>query len=146
MKIHQYTMLCAPILGQVAAVEALKSMKDTEEMRDSYHKRRNYIVSALNEIGLPCHVPHGAFYAFPYVGDHGLSSKDFALRLLDEENVACVPGSAFGACGEGFLRCAYATDLEDIKVAMGRMANFVRRLSGTRPTKGAGAKAACPAP
>ncbi len=79
-------------------------------------------------MGLPCHVPQGAFYAFPYVGDHGLSSHEFPLRLLDEENVACVPGTAFGPAGDGFLRCAYATDLEPIKEAMERMARFVKRL------------------
>jgi aminotransferase len=128
MKIHQYIMMCAPIISQLAAVEALKTQVDTESMRSSYEKRRNFICAALNEMGLPCHLPQGAFYVFPYVGDYGLSSKEFALRLLDEENVACVPGSAFGACGEGFLRCAYATDLEEIKEATTRMARFVARL------------------
>ena len=128
MKIHQYIMMCAPIISQMAAIEALKTQTDTEEMRDSYLKRRNFICAALNEMGLPCHVPKGAFYVFPFIGDYGLSSKDFALRLLDEENVACVPGSAFGVSGEGFLRCAYATDLEEIKEATFRMARFVKRL------------------
>jgi aminotransferase len=128
MKIHQYIMMCAPIISQLAAVEALKTQADTEDMRNSYEKRRNFICAALNEMGLPCHVPQGAFYVFPYIGDYGLTSKEFALRLLDEENVACVPGSAFGACGEGFLRCAYATDLEEIKEATVRMARFVARL------------------
>jgi len=129
MKIHQYTMLCAPILSQKAAIEALEhGATDISEMRSAYEKRRNYIHSALNEIGLPCHLPEGAFYAFPYVGDHGLSSKDFSLRLLDEENVACIPGSAFGESGEGFIRCAYATDLDEIKEALSRMATFVKRL------------------
>jgi aminotransferase len=128
MKIHQYIMMCAPIISQLAAIEALKTQVDTEEMRSSYEKRRNFICAELNEMGLPCHVPKGAFYVFPYIGDYGLSSKEFALRLLDEENVACVPGSAFGACGEGFLRCAYATDLEEIKEATARMARFVARL------------------
>ena len=128
MKIHQYIMMCAPIVSQMAAVEALKTQVDTEEMRSSYEKRRNFICAALNEAGLPCPVPKGAFYVFPYVGDYGLSSKDFALRLLDEENVACVPGSAFGASGEGFLRCCYATDIEEIKEATVRMARFVERL------------------
>ena len=128
MKIHQYIMMCAPIVSQMAAIEALKTQADTEEMRSSYEKRRNFICAALNESGLPCHVPKGAFYVFPYVGDYGLSSKEFALRLLDEENVACVPGSAFGACGEGFLRCAYATDIEELKEATVRIARFVERL------------------
>jgi aminotransferase len=128
MKIHQYIMMCAPILSQKAAVEALKSDADTQEMRRSYEHRRNFICAGLNEAGIPCHVPKGAFYVFPYIGDFGLTSKDFALRLLDEENVACVPGSAFGACGEGFLRCCYATDIEEIKEAVTRMARFVARV------------------
>jgi aminotransferase len=128
MKIHQYIMMCAPIISQKAAIEALKTRSDTEEMRQSYEKRRNFLCAALNEMGIPCHVPKGAFYVFPYIGDYGLSSKDFALRLLDEENVACVPGSAFGACGEGFLRCCYATDIKEIKEATERMARFVKRL------------------
>ncbi len=128
MKIHQYIMMCAPILSQKAAIEALSSGTDTEEMRAAYEIRRNFICAALNDMGLPCHVPKGAFYVFPYVGHLGMTSKDFALRLLDEENVACVPGSAFGSCGEGFLRCAYATDIEAIKEATLRMARFVERL------------------
>ena len=128
MKIHQYIMMCAPIISQKAAIEALKSRTDTDEMRASYEKRRNLLCAALNEMGIPCHTPKGAFYVFPYIGDYGLSSKDFALRLLDEENVACVPGSAFGACGEGFLRCCYATDIRDIKEATTRMARFVKTL------------------
>ena len=128
MKIHQYIMMCAPIISQKAAIEALKTRADTEEMRASYEKRRNFLCSTLNEIGIPCHVPKGAFYVFPYIGDYGLSSREFALRLLDEENVACVPGSAFGACGEGFLRCCYATDLNEIRTATERMARFVKRL------------------
>jgi len=131
MKIHQYVMMCAPILSQKAAVEALKSPSDTDAMRASYVQRRNFICAELNAMGLPCRTPDGAFYVFPYVGDHGLSSKDFALRLLEDQNVACVPGSAFGASGEGFLRCSYATDIEAIKEAMRRMAEFVRGL-GTR--------------
>jgi aminotransferase len=129
MKIHQYTMLCAPILSQIAAVEALRSgMPDMSAMCESYEKRRNYIVAALNEIGLPCGMPDGAFYVFPSIRRFGLSSREFALRLLDEEKVACVPGSAFGASGEGFLRCAYATSLDDMKEAVRRIASFVKRL------------------
>ena len=128
MKIHQYIMMCAPIVSQKAAIEALRTQADTAEMRSSYEKRRNFLCAALNEMGVPCHVPKGAFYVFPYIGDYGLSSKDFAIRLLDEENVACVPGSAFGACGEGYLRCCYATDIEEIKVATERMARFVKKL------------------
>ena len=130
MKIHQYTMMCAPILAQKAAVEALRSGRnDVARMRAEYERRRNFIHSSLNEMGLPCHLPQGAFYAFPYVGDYGLSSKDFALRLLDEQKVACVPGSAFGPSGEGFLRCSYATSMEALKEALSRMAAFVKGLS-----------------
>ncbi len=129
MKIHQYTMLCAPRLSQEAAIEALQSDRDTSMMRDEYRRRRNYIVSALNDIGLPCHKPNGAFYVFPCIENSGLSSQEFALRLLEEEDVACVPGSAFGPSGEGFLRCSYATEFDQIKIAMERMRNFVARLS-----------------
>ncbi|MEI8351957.1 MAG: aminotransferase class I/II-fold pyridoxal phosphate-dependent enzyme [bacterium] len=128
MKIHQYIMMCAPIISQKAAIEALRTQADTQSMRASYEKRRNFLCAALNDMGLPCHIPRGAFYVFPYIGDYGLTSTEFALRLLDEENVACVPGSAFGACGEGFLRCCYATDIEEIKKATERMARFVKRL------------------
>lgn len=129
MKIHQYSMLCAPILSQEAAVEALKFWsEDVETMRKSYENRRNFIHATLNEMGLSCHAPNGAFYAFPYVGDTGLTSHEFSLRLIEEENVACVPGTAFGPAGEGFIRCSYATGMEQIKEAMERMARFVGRL------------------
>ncbi len=129
MKIHQYTMLCAPILSQKAAMEALiNGRKDVREMRNQYQMRRNYIHTALNEAGLPCHLPQGAFYAFPYIGDTGLTSQEFSLQLLEKENVACVPGTAFGPAGEGFLRCSFATDMEKIKEAMKRLSNFVSNL------------------
>jgi aminotransferase len=129
MKIHQYTMLCAPILSQMAAIEALRGGdNDVAEMKAEYERRRNYIHGALNEAGLPCYRPSGAFYAFPRIGHLGLKSREFALRLLDEEKVACVPGDAFGASGEGFLRCSYATDIEEIREAMARIARFVKRL------------------
>jgi aminotransferase len=131
MKIHQYTMLCAPILSQKAAIEALRGGdNDVQEMKAEYQRRRNVIHAALNEAGLPCYRPSGAFYAFPRVGHLGLTSKEFALRLLDEEKVACVPGNAFGASGEGFLRCSYATDMDQIREAMMRIARFVKRLGG----------------
>jgi aminotransferase len=129
MKIHQYTMLCAPILSQKAAITALRDgLADTAEMCAEYKRRRNYIHGALNEMGLRCHLSKGAFYAFPYIGDCGLTSKEFALRLLDEEKVACVPGTAFGPSGEGHLRCCYATDMELIREAMRRMSAFVKRI------------------
>lgn len=132
MKIHQYTMLCASSLSQKAAIEALvRPATDVKDMIDEYRRRRNFIAGALQDIGLPCHKPLGAFYAFPHVGHLGLSSKDFALRLLHEQRVAVVPGTAFGACGEGFVRCAYATSLTNIKEAMRRLEKFVKQL---RPT------------
>jgi aminotransferase len=129
MKVHQYTMMCAPILSQKAAIEAAQH-GDTAiaHMRDEYRKRRNYVCASLEEMGVPCHVPRGAFYAFPCIRQFGLSSSDFALRLLDEENVACVPGTAFGPSGEGFLRCSYATGMDELKEAMPRLAAFVARL------------------
>jgi aminotransferase len=96
-------------------------------MREQYRARRNFIVSALNAMGLKCHSPRGSFYAFPSIESTGLSSKEFATRLLKEEKVACVPGSAFGACGEGFVRCCFATSLEQIQVATERIAKFVAR-------------------
>ena len=129
MKIHQYTMLCAPILSQEASVEALRNGdSDIAFMREEYKKRRNFIHASFEEMGIPCIYPDGAFYAFVEISQFGLSSKEFALRLLDEQNVACVPGSAFGPCGEGFIRCSYATALDDIKEAMVRIARFVEKL------------------
>jgi len=128
-KIHQYTMMCAPVLSQKAAIEALQwGREEIAHMRSEYERRRNFMCRSLNEMGLQCHLPQGAFYAFPSVGGCGLSSRDFALRLLDEEKVACVPGSAFGIGGEGFIRCSYATSLAEIKEAMGRMGRFVQGL------------------
>ena len=129
MKIHQYTMLCASSLSQKAALEALaRPESDISEMVDEYRRRRNLIAAAFKEMGVECHRPLGAFYAFPSVAKFGLPSREFALKLLHEERVAVVPGTAFGACGEGFVRCAYATGLEDIKEALARIARFLRRL------------------
>ena len=129
MRVHQYSMLCASIISQEAAVEALRHGEpDTIEMREQYRLRRNYIVNALNEMGLTCNSPRGSFYAFPSVQSTGLDSKTFATRLLQQEQVACVPGSAFGASGEGYLRCCFATSLEQIQVAVERMARFVKGL------------------
>ena len=128
MKIHQYSMLCASIISQEAALEAIVAGEpDTIEMRDQYRLRRNYIVNALNAIGLKCHLPRGSFYAFPNITSTGLNSKDFAVRLLQEEKVACVPGAAFGPSGEGFVRCCFATSLDQIQVACERMTRFVQR-------------------
>ncbi|MCE9615341.1 MAG: aminotransferase class I/II-fold pyridoxal phosphate-dependent enzyme [Lentisphaerae bacterium] len=129
MKIHQYTIMCASTMGQKAALEAMRSGDaDAAFMRKDYEKRRNYICASFKEMGIPCHIPKGAFYAFPYIGEFGLSAKEFCLRLLDEENVACVPGTAFGPSGEGFMRCAYAANLNNIKEAMTRLARFTAKL------------------
>ena len=129
MKIHQYAMLCAPIMSQNAALEALENGTPAMlEMRNAYHQRRDFLVRRLNEIGLDCHLPGGAFYVFPDIRGTGLSSREFAMRLLEQENVACVPGGAFGASGEGFLRCCYATAFEDIRTATDRIERFVGSL------------------
>jgi len=129
MKIHQYTMLCASSLAQKAAIEALvRPDVDVGEMVAEYRRRRNYIASAFQEMGLECHRPLGAFYAFPSVAKFKLPAKEFALRLLHEEKVAVVPGTAFGECGEGFVRCAYATSLDNIKEAMVRLRRFIGKL------------------
>jgi aminotransferase len=129
MRIHQYSMLCASIISQEAALEAIQhGHADTVEMREQYRARRNFIVSAFNEMGLACHLPRGSFYAFPCIQSTGLSSKDFARKLLEAEKVACVPGSAFGPTGEGYLRCCFATALDRIEIAAGRMARFVKRV------------------
>lgn len=129
MKIHQYSMLCASIVSQEAAYEAIRKGKpDTDAMREQYKLRRNFIVRALNDMGLTCNLPRGSFYAFPSIASTGLSSRDFAVRLLKEEKVACVPGGAFGVSGEGFLRCCFATALPQIQTAMERTARFVERV------------------
>ena len=125
-KIHQYTIMCAPIMGQVAAIEALRAGETSvTEMIEEYNRRRLTIVKGLNDIGLSCFEPRGAFYAFPSIRTTGLTSEDFAEKLLVEEKVAVVPGSAFGQCGEGYVRCCYATSLADIEEALSRMKRFV---------------------
>ena len=129
MKIHQYSMLCAPVLSQEASIEALKHAdKDIAYMKAEYKRRRNFIHASLKEMGIPCVRPDGAFYAFADISQFGMTAKEFALKLLDEENVACVPGTAFGDCGEGFIRCSYATSLDQIKEAMVRIARFIEKL------------------
>jgi aminotransferase len=128
MKIHQYSILCAPVMGQEAAIEALdRGARSVERMREEYRLRRNHIVSSLNEAGIPCHLPKGAFYVFPDIRGTGLSSREFSLKLLEEQKVAVVPGTAFGPGGEGYVRCSYATAMDQIKIATGRIAEFVRR-------------------
>ncbi|MDP2918794.1 MAG: aminotransferase class I/II-fold pyridoxal phosphate-dependent enzyme [Dehalococcoidia bacterium] len=127
-KIHQYTMMCASTMGQVAALEALKGGQDcVTEMVEEYNRRRLVIVKGLCDIGLSCFEPKGAFYAFPSIKCTGMTSEEFAERLLAEEKVAVVPGSAFGACGEGYVRCCYATALSDIEEALKRMKRFVNK-------------------
>ena len=125
-RIHQYSMLCASIVSQEAALEALRNGEEPMmEMREEYRQRRNLMVNALNEMGLACHLPRGSFYAFPSIQSTGLDSNTFATRLLEAENVAAVPGNAFGDCGEGFLRCCFAAGFDQIEQAIERMARFV---------------------
>ena len=129
LKIHQYTMMCAPTMAQYAAIEALKNgAADVEQMKKSYRQRRNFFVQSLNEIGLSCHMPGGAFYAFPSIQSTGMTSEQFAERLLLEEKVAVVPGHVFGASGEGYIRCSYASSLEQLQEAIRRMKRFLGRL------------------
>ncbi|MGD7053231.1 aminotransferase [Sutcliffiella horikoshii] len=128
LKIHQYAMMCASTMAQYGAIEALKNgRQDIEAMKKSYRRRRNYFVASLNEIGLDCHNPGGAFYAFPSVKETGLSSQEFAERLLLEEKVAVVPGNVFGESGEGYVRCSYASSLEQLQEAIKRMERFVKQ-------------------
>jgi len=127
-KIHQYTIMSAPTTAQAAALAALTADDDcVEAMRAEYDRRRRLIVSGLNQIGMPCFEPRGAFYAFPSVAQSGMSDEEFAERLLQEEHVAVVPGSAFGVGGAGYVRCSYATAYEKIEIALERMARFVQR-------------------
>jgi aminotransferase len=129
MRVHQYSMLCASIISQEAALEAIEHGEpDTLEMREQYRIRRNLIVGALNDIGLACHLPRGSFYAFPSIKSTGLTSKEFAVRLLSAEKVACVPGGAFGPTGEGFVRCCFATALDKIEEATVRIGRFVKAI------------------
>ncbi len=128
-KVHQYTMLCAPTMAQVAALEALqKGEEEMQQMRHEYNLRRRMFVSGLNRIGLDCFEPRGAFYAFPSVRAWGLSSETFAERLLHEQKVAVVPGNVFGESGEGFLRCSYATSREELIEALDRIETFLSGL------------------
>jgi len=127
-KIHQYTIMCAPTMAQVAAIEALKSGEPSaREMVEDYNRRRLVMVKGLNDIGLPCFKPKGAFYAFPSIKSTGMTSEEFAEKLLREEKVAVVPGNAFGQCGEGYVRCCYATSLAEIEEALLRMGRFVSK-------------------
>mgnify|MGYP002751119051 CR=1 FL=1 len=128
-KLHQYAIMCAPTTSQYAAVEALRNGDDdVAMMREAYNQRRRYLVHAFKEMGLECFEPYGAFYIFPCIKEFGMTSEEFASRFLMEEKVAVVPGTAFGNCGEGFLRISYAYSLENLKEALGRMQKFIDRL------------------
>ncbi|MGN0438237.1 MAG: aminotransferase class I/II-fold pyridoxal phosphate-dependent enzyme [Lachnospiraceae bacterium] len=128
-KIHQFAIMCAPTTSQYAAIAAMKDCdKDVEHMRESYDQRRRYLLNEFNEMGLPCFEPKGAFYMFPCIKKFGISSEEFATRLLHSQKLAVVPGDAFGECGEGFLRISYAYSLEELKEAMGRIRVFIREL------------------
>lgn len=126
-KIHQYVIMSAPTAAQYGAIEGLRNgMDHVKEMRDSYHVRRNFIVNGFQKLGLKTHMPHGAFYVFPCIRSTGLSSEEFCAALLADQRVACVPGTAFGEAGEGFIRVSYAYSIDEIKVALGRIEQFLR--------------------
>lgn len=128
-KIHQFAIMCAPTTSQYAAVEALKNGDgDVAEMREAYNQRRRYLMHAFKQMGLECFEPYGAFYVFPCIKEFGMTSEEFATKLLEEEKVAIVPGTAFGDCGEGFLRISYAYSLENLKEAIGRLERFINKL------------------
>jgi aminotransferase len=128
-KIHQFCIMCAPTTSQYAAIDALKNGDaDVAMMRESYNQRRRFLVHSFKEMGLECFEPFGAFYIFPCIKEFGMTSDEFATRLLNEEKLAVVPGTAFGSCGEGFLRISYAYSLEKLKIAIGRLENFVNKL------------------
>ncbi len=129
IKLHQFAIMCAPTNSQYAAVEGLRNCEEeVEEMRKAYNQRRRFLMHEFARMGLECFEPYGAFYVFPSIEEFQMSSDEFATRLLKEERVAVVPGSAFGECGEGFLRISYAYSLEDLKVALGRLGHFIQRL------------------
>lgn len=128
-KIHQFAIMCAPTTSQYAAVEALKNGDDdVKEMREAYNQRRRYLLHAFHKMGLECFEPFGAFYVFPCIKEFGMTSDEFATRFLEDEKVAVVPGTAFGDCGEGYLRISYAYSLENLKIAIGRLERFVKKL------------------
>ena len=133
LKIHQYGIMCASRMGQVAALEALQSNRlsdyeDVRKMRESYDRRRRLMVEGFRAMGLECFEPRGAFYVFPSIKSTGLTSEEFCTRLLQEHKIACVPGTAFGASGEGHIRCSYATSIDKLSIALERMEAFVKSL------------------
>ena len=130
LKIHQFAIMCAPTTSQYAGVEAMKNGdSDIEHMRQEYNGRRRFLMHRFHQMGLDCFEPYGAFYVFPSIKKFGMTSEEFATRLLESQKVAVVPGTAFGACGEGFLRISYAYSLEDLKIALDRMEKFIKEIS-----------------
>ena len=130
IKLHQFAIMCAPTNRQYAAIEALRNGdEDVAKMRESYDERRRFLVKELREMGMPCFEPMGAFYVFPNISRFGMTSEEFAKTLLEKEHVAVVPGSAFGTCGEGFLRISYAYSIEDLKKALVKIQNFIDTIS-----------------
>lgn len=137
LKIHQFAIMCAPTTSQYAAIEALKNGdEDVREMREAYNQRRRYLMHAFKRMGLECFEPFGAFYVFPCIKEFGMTSDEFATRFLEEEKVAAVPGTAFGDCGEGYLRISYAYSLENLKLAIGRLENFIKHLREEQKANG----------
>lgn len=136
-KIHQFAIMCAPTTSQYAAVEALRNGDpDVKEMRDAYNQRRRYLMHAFRKMGLECFEPYGAFYVFPCIKEFGMTSEEFATKFLETEKVAVVPGTAFGDSGEGYLRISYAYSLDNLKIALGRLENFVNRLREEKKSEG----------
>ena len=135
-KIHQYAIMCAPTNSQYAAIVALRDCyPEVEKMREAYNQRRRFLLHSFEQMGLPCFEPFGAFYVFPCIKEFGMTSEEFATRLLEEERVAVVPGDAFGESGEGFIRISYAYSLEALKIAIGRLEKFIERLRRSGSTK-----------
>jgi aminotransferase len=133
LKIHQFAIMCAPTTSQYAAIDAMRNGdEDVANMREQYDARRKYLMHRFREMKLQCFEPYGAFYVFPCIKEFGMTSEEFATRFLEEEQVAVVPGTAFGDCGEGFLRISYAYSLDNLKLALGRMENFINRLRGEK--------------
>ncbi len=129
IKIHQFAIMCAPTVSQYAAVEALKNGdSDIEMMKEAYNQRRRFLLNSFKEMDIPCFEPYGAFYVFPCIKKYGMTSEEFAMKFLEEENVAVVPGTAFGDSGEGFLRISYAYSIDNLRVAMEKMKRFVNKL------------------
>lgn len=136
IKIHQFAIMCAPTTSQYAAVAALRHCdEEVQKMRESYNQRRRFLLKAFEDMGLRCFEPYGAFYAFPCIEEFGMTSEEFANRFLQEEKVAVVPGTAFGECGEGFLRISYAYSIDELKEALGRLKRFVKRLRAEKAGK-----------